>query len=403
MALASGLATGDHQVYNLYTFHSPPYQYTDETPDGQKLSGETVETIRCVMTRAGAQASIRLVPQNRGLYALKRNLIDGYFAVDRSAELDQNAWPSHPVALEKWHWFYIGEKPAPDAARIGVVSGSNEELWLRRQGLEPVVSVSHASQLPALLELERIDLALMDERVMSRIRRAQPDDYSALEQTFLRYVPLHLYLNPQFVSAHPDFLSRFNLALPPCMGIQTELSDAERALVQQAADGLVQDLLGTVDLSEALQPAPAAATFTDILTEDALWRVLAPQHITPLARHLLDLPASQALAHWQALHAPQVTEVLLINQQGALAAMSQLTSDYWQGDEPKFQELVQEKPGQVVRRRAHWVSPIEYDVSTNRFQVVVSYALPVTHASQEVNGVLSIGLAIEEVLKSRAN
>src|SRR5690554_629209 len=139
LAVAAAQAAADHRVYTLYTFHSPPYQYANETPNGPEVAGETADTIRCAMAQAGAHTQIRLVPQNRALYSLKRNLVDGYFAVDHSPELDQSAWASHPVALEKWHWFYTGEQPVPENARIGVVGGSNEELWRSEEGLEAFV------------------------------------------------------------------------------------------------------------------------------------------------------------------------------------------------------------------------------------------------------------------------
>jgi len=401
MTAASADAAADHRVYTLYTFHSPPYQYINDALSGPDVAGETVDTIRCAMEQAGAQAKIRLVPQNRALYSLKRNLIDGYFAVDRSPELDQNAWPSHPVALEKWHWFYLGEQPRPENVRIGVIGGSNEELWLKQQGLEAFLTVANASQLPALLKHHRIDLALLDERVMSELRESQPELHQDINHTFLRYAPLHLYLNPRFVTEHPEFLTQFNLNLPDCMGAQTSLSEEEHQQVLATAQGLIEDLAQTVNLSEALEQGSYYESFTDILTQDTIWQALAPNGLTPLARQILELPASRALANWQSKQTPLVTEILLIDSQGALSAMSQLSSDYWQKDEAKFQELVRETGQGLVRQRDIWVSSIRYDASTNRFQVAVSVALPLGGPTNAVEGIVSIGLAIEEVLKGR--
>ncbi|WP_199456585.1 MULTISPECIES: substrate-binding periplasmic protein [unclassified Marinobacter] len=403
LAVAAAQAAADHRVYTLYTFHSPPYQYANETPNGPEVGGETADTIRCAMEQAGAHTQIRLVPQNRALYSLKRNLVDGYFAVDRSPELDQSAWASHPVALEKWHWFYTGEQPVPENARIGVVGGSNEELWLRQQGLEAFVAVGSASQLPALLKRKRIDLALLDERVMSGLREKQPELHQGIQHTFLRYAPLHLYLNPQFVTRHPDFMNRFNLSLPACMGTQTQLSGEEHQQVTRIAGELARSLASEVDLQRALHQGSHYNTFTDILTQDTVWQALAPASMTPLARQILELPASRALAHWQSKQAPLVTEILLIDSQGALSAMSQLSSDYWQGDEAKFQDLVEETSQGLTRRQDFWVSPIRYDASTSRFQVIVSFPLPLDEPNNGVEGVLSIGLAIEEALKGASD
>src|SRR5690554_3248905 len=144
-------ALADHEIFSLYTFDSPPYQQASQGPNGPEVVGETVTTVRCALENAGARANVRLMPQNRARYALQRNLVDGYFAVDPSPELDEAAVISHPVALEKWYWFYLGQRPALNIAKIGVVGGSNEEVWLIQNGFEPFVTVSSTEQLPALL------------------------------------------------------------------------------------------------------------------------------------------------------------------------------------------------------------------------------------------------------------
>jgi len=159
----------------------------------------------------------------------------------------------------------------------------------------------------------------------------------------------------------------------------------------------------SVDLQRALHQGSHYNTFTDILTQDTVWQALAPASMTPLARQILELPASRALAHWQSKQTPLVTEILLIDSQGALSAMSQLSSDYWQGDEAKFQDLVEETSQGLTRKRDFWVSPIRYDASTSRFQVIVSFPLPLDEPNNGVEGVLSIGLAIEEALKGASD
>lgn len=79
-------------------------------------------------------------------------MIDGYFAIDPSAELDNIARRSDPVALEKWYFFTGGNKAFTNNLRIGVVAGSNEEAWLEANGYAIFLSVSSPSQLLALLK-----------------------------------------------------------------------------------------------------------------------------------------------------------------------------------------------------------------------------------------------------------
>ncbi|WP_303290928.1 ABC transporter substrate-binding protein [Marinobacter sp. SS5-14b] len=400
LALLHHSALAGHPTFSLYTFDSPPYQYATGSPSGPQVSGETVDTVRCAMARAGAAVNIKLIPQNRARYSLERNLIDGYFAVDRSMDPETDAIVSHPVALEKWHWFYTDTRPDPRLAKIGVVSGSNEAMWLAEQGLKPFVTVASAEQLPALLKRNRIDLALMDQRVMNLLEQATPALGQLLHHSFVRYAPLHLYLSRRFSNEHTEFLPLFNRHLPDCMTAHLKLSEDERQQVASVAEALIQDLSGKVSFSRTIHQGPSYDTHTDILTQDTVWRALAPRQATPLAAQILALPVSEALAQWQSEKSPLVTEVLVINTKGALVAMSQLSSDYWQGDEPKFQEIVIETEESLVQRASLWISPIRYDASTSQFQITVSVPIPLAEPNNGLEGVLSLGLAIEAVLQS---
>lgn len=70
LTVISPIAAAGHEVYSLYIFESPPYQYANPSPDGPQVIGETVATIRCAMDLAGASTHIRLMPQSRARFAL---------------------------------------------------------------------------------------------------------------------------------------------------------------------------------------------------------------------------------------------------------------------------------------------------------------------------------------------
>ncbi|MBE0485440.1 hypothetical protein [Marinobacter sp.] len=392
-----GAAAG-HETFSLYTFDSPPYQQANPVPGGPEVTGETVDTVRCAMEHAGAQVNIRLMPQNRARFALQRNLVDGYFAVDPSPELDEAAVISHPVALEKWYWFYLGERPDPTNAKIGVVGGSNEETWLTQNGIQPYVTVSATEQLPALLKRQRIDLALMDQRVMDLLQKGGSTVGQSLKREFLRYAPLHLYLTPRFADQHPGFLARFNRQLPECLGQHMLLSEDERAHIAVQTRRLITSLEQHINLTDAIYQGPSFDTFTEILTQDTLWQALAPERETPLASQIQALPSSQRLKQWKEEQGGLVTEILLTGNRGALVAMSQLSSDYWQGDEPKYQEIAVETERGVERKSDLWISPIRYDASTRQFQITVSVPIPLREPNNGLEGILAIGLAIEKAL-----
>lgn len=396
--VALSVAHAQPPVLNLYTFASPPYQVPAMGGTGDaKVVGETVETVNCAAGQAGWSTRIRIRPQNRAVHALKRNLVDGYFAIDPSIELDTTAKRSDPVALEKWYFFTPDPELVPESARIGVVDGSNEEAWLEDNGFDVFISVSLPSQLLALLHRGRIDAALMDRRAMIDLHEPDKSRADELNTQFLRYAPLYMYLSENFTANNPDFLPDFNQFLPECMEGQITLSDDEEARIKSLAKRLFNEIDAMLNLQQAIDAGPRMENLTDVLTFDAKWQALAPATIPELAKTILELPGSRALHAWKLTHKDTVTEALLTNDLGTLVAMSQLTSDYWQGDEPKFKGVVENIHAGSTGLDAMVISDIRYDASTSRFQVTVSAPVgPVTDGLPK--GVLVLGLDIEKAL-----
>lgn len=387
---------------NLYTFASPPYQVSAlGGPGGTKVVGETVDTVNCAASQAGWWTRIRVTPQNRAVHSLRRNLIDGYFAIDPSTELDTAAKRSNPVALEKWYFFTTDPDVVPESARIGVVDGSNEEAWLEDNGFNVFMSVSLPSQLLALLQRGRIDAALMDRRAMIDLHEPNKSRAGTLNAQFLRYAPLYMYLSESFTANNRDFLPAFNQFLPDCMEGQITLSADEEARIRSLSERLLKEIDGMLNLQQAIDAGPRMENLTDVLTFDAKWQALAPATTPELAKAILELPGSRTLHAWKLTHRGIVTEALLTNNLGTLVAMSQLTSDYWQGDEPKFTGVMENIHGASTGLDGIVISDIRYDASTSRFQVTVSAAVgPVSDGLPR--GVVVLGLDIEKALGSRA-
>jgi hypothetical protein len=384
---------------DLVTFEAPPYQVPGvEYRERGHVTGETVETIVCAVGQAGMFTRITMAPQKRAEYSLRRNLTDGYFAVDPSTELDSIAARSDPVALEKWYFFTLKPEVDPESARIGVVDGSNEEAWLTANGYDIFLRINSPGQLLALLKRGRIDAALMDSKVMNSLYAGQVEQTSPLHARFLRYAPLYLYLSDTFATAHPDFMPRFNHFLPPCMSPSLQLTASEKQHVERLSKQLVSELHAIINLQQAVEAGPRMETFTDVLTADSKWQALAPRMATPLASQVLDLPGSKALFAWQRAHKGLITEAMLMNDMGTLAAMSQLTSDFWQGDEPKFQAVMNAPLEASTGKPVLYISPIRYDSSTARFQITVSIPLALPNGGAP-DGAISFGLDIERALE----
>jgi hypothetical protein len=350
-----------------------------------------VDTVACSAEQAGRDTSIYASPPRRAIQLLLNNQIDGYFAVDPSTSLDRLASRTNPVSLEKWHLISLADAEPAENPRMGAVIGSNEEAWLRAQGQEVFLTVRSPEQLVALLRRERIDQALMDYRVLESM-----GDTSGLSARFLRYVPLHVYFSRNFVSRNPGFIDSFNHGIPSCMNGSFDLDESETGEIRAAAYDLFRELQALIPMAEAIRSGPKVRNLSEILNLDAQWQALAPGHYSDMAKRVADQKASIAMAQWQKRHEALVTEVMLTNSFGTLVAMSQLTSDFWQGDEPKFEQHIGGGPRDI------YVSPIRYDASTARFQVTVS--MPIVVEGQWLPaGVLAIGLDVEQALKADGN
>lgn len=85
---------------------------------------------------------------------------------------------------------------------------------------------------------------------------------------------------------------------------------------------------------------------------------------------------------------PYFAEIFVMDNQGANVAMTDKTSDYWQGDEAKFQRSFNNGAGSV------FVDEVEFDVSTQAYLVQVS--IPVMDKGKAI-GAITFGIDVEQV------
>ena len=121
----------------------------------------------------------------------------------------------------------------------------------------------------------------------------------------------------------------------------------------------------------------------DALDQD--WRAQVGTGAQPLVDTVLAHPASDFLRDRAHDTAGAISEIFLMDANGLNVAATGATSDYWQGDEAKFQETFLVGPGAVH------VGDVEFDESTQSYlgQVSVSVMDPDT---REVIGAVTVGL-----------
>lgn len=387
--LAVGTSAAAEQPLQLFASPAPPYQYGA----GNEIRGSTVEALQCALRESPWRPRIQMVPQRRAIHSLEKGIVDGYLGIAPSAELNKHAVISAPLALEKWYLYAEQPVESLEGLRLGAIAGSNEAMWLERKGHEVSMQVATLEQLVALIDRRRIDGLVVDSRVMD----AYLEQQEALEPTpglsaqFIRFAPLGLYLGNNFVNAHPDFLTRLNARLDDCVTSGFQLDEKEAGEVLKQAHSLFADLQQKINLEAALHSARNDYTLAEILMIDQLWQQASVKNPSEEALAIAANPTSLALEHWQANHNGRITEMMLIDHQGALVAMSRLTSDFWQGDEPKFHEVV------ATVAEGLFLSPVRFDASSRQFQVIASKSIFDGHTG-ELIGVVAIGLDIEKAL-----
>lgn len=84
---------------------------------------------------------------------------------------------------------------------------------------------------------------------------------------------------------------------------------------------------------------------------------------------------------------PYLVEVFVMDDQGAITAMTEKTSDYWQGDEAKFKKSFNNGQGAV------FVDDIKFDDSTQTYLVQIS--VPVIDQGRAI-GAVTFGVDVDQ-------
>jgi hypothetical protein len=112
-----------------------------------------------------------------------------------------------------------------------------------------------------------------------------------------------------------------------------------------------------------------------------------PPGIADYMQEMMDSECGRYLAKIQN-GSPYFAEIFVMDNQGANVAMTDKTSDYWQGDEAKFKKSFNGGSGAV------FVDDVEFDDSTQAYLVQVS--VPVKDG-ERVIGAITFGIDIDRL------
>lgn len=138
----------------------------------------------------------------------------------------------------------------------------------------------------------------------------------------------------------------------------------------------------------AARNAEGAPSAEEIDRLDKEWRAQVGAASAPMIAALLDSPASRLLDKARDESQGVISEAFVMDAAGLNVALSDPTSDYWQGDEAKWQQTF------AVGPEALHLSDVEFDESTQTYQAQVSMPV-VDPASGKPIGAITFGVNVE--------
>lgn len=121
---------------------------------------------------------------------------------------------------------------------------------------------------------------------------------------------------------------------------------------------------------------------------DATWRTEFAGNSRPLIDTVVGNPLSKFLRGKQAASGGVITEIFVIDAKGLSVGESEMSSDYWQGDEPKWQKTY------MTGSSALFVDAAEKDESTQTLQSQASLTVFDPQTGQRL-GAITVGINLD--------
>lgn len=128
----------------------------------------------------------------------------------------------------------------------------------------------------------------------------------------------------------------------------------------------------------------------DIDALDKKWRAETDAGSKPMIDELLGRPSSKELAGYKNGGEGLFTEIFVMDNRGLNVAQSDVTSDYWQGDEAKWKKTFLAGPGGL------FIDEVEFDESTQTYQAQVSVSIADPDSGEAI-GAITVGINVELV------
>ncbi|WP_420348868.1 hypothetical protein [Pelagibius sp.] len=168
-------------------------------------------------------------------------------------------------------------------------------------------------------------------------------------------------------------------------------SDEHVAPMTEFANATVKTWIADSTVIEAIKAQNerhAGLSQADIDKMDKDWRAQTDASSRPMIDAVLSNALSAYLNKQKESMQGLVTEIFVMDNRGLNVGQSDVTSDYWQGDEAKWQKTYSAGPNAI------FIDEVEMDESTQTFQSQLSMSI-VDPASGEVVGAITIGVNVD--------
>ncbi len=387
----------DASEVRLYTSISHPYQQEE----GGKLAGRTIKILNCIFEKIpNCQYKTYKARWQRVITDMQQNKADGWFGYLDNSQKDLLSTQSAPISLEKWYWFIKADSPVDvrsknfkSGANIGTIDGSYSNQWLTKEGYKNIRPVRMLGSIPKMLNTGRIDTALLDDETFRNQLKSRQIDESEFQAIFLRYVPQTVNFMNIFLKAHPDFLDSFNEKIAECEPNVMTLSKKDRVILETLAESIKEwsSKPAVISAVKASNKAHVNLKLSEIFSLDSQWRKEKKQGSGDLIQKMIGNDLSQYLKKVKLESSGLFSEIFVMDNKGLIVGESDVTSDYWQGDEAKFMKTF------PVGANGMMIDNIRYDVSARTFQSQVSLTVNDTDNKQPI-GVITVGVDVEIAL-----
>jgi len=177
----------------------------------------------------------------------------------------------------------------------------------------------------------------------------------------------------------------------------TEISkEVLKEIFQQRADFVIETAKYPLVINAVKMQNAENLSLEEIKKRDEIW--INTDEFNSFKQSLQNSPVGQYLKSKLLRNRGIYNEIILADNQGANVTAYPVSSDYWQGDEEKFEKAFDSK--------AVYIGNVEFDKSTQLYAAQIS--APVFDENQQVIGVLIMGVKLsyaeaKAIQKMKAN